>query len=288
MKHLKISKQTIIVRDDQALRIYLKELSHQKLLTPEEELELSRKSSAGDETARQKLILANLRFVVSVAKHYQNRDMSLTDLINEGNLGLIKAAQKFDESKGFRFISYAVWWIRQSILQALNEKGSLVRIPYNKKYNINKVKNAVRELEQSYHRLPVSEEVENKTGLTYKEVMEAFEESIPHVSTEAFFKMTEDKTLLKDTLEDPNTILPDSKLNKEALRFYLHKSLEMLTPLERQVVMASYGLGGVTQKGYRDLGRELSMSRERVRKIKYQALKKIKTSGFSNSLREFL
>jgi RNA polymerase primary sigma factor len=286
MRQLKITKQ-VTNRESASLDKYLHEISKVELISAEEEVALARKIKQGDEKALEQLINANLRFVVSVAKQYQNQGLSLPDLINEGNLGLIKAAQRFDETRGFKFISYAVWWIRQSILQALAEQARIVRLPLNKIGSVNKVNNTFSLLEQEYQREPTSEEIAEVLDMAPKDVKEALKVSNRHVSMDAPLKPDEENTLY-DVLLSSDNASPDSQLLDDSLRREIERSLSTLSPREADIIRLYYGLGGEPPYSLEEIGKLFNLTRERVRQIKEKAIKRLKHTYRSRILRNFI
>ncbi len=286
MRQLKISKQ-VTNRETPSLDKYLHEIGKVRLLSSEEEVLLAKKIKNGDEKALELLINANLRFVVSVAKQYQNQGLSLPDLINEGNLGLIKAAQRFDETRGFKFISYAVWWIRQSILQSLAEQARIVRLPLNKIGSINKVNNTFARLEQDFQREPTSEEIADVLDVAPKEVREALKVASRHVSMDAPLKKDEDNTLY-DVLLATDSESPDNHLLDESLQREIDRSLGTLSPREADIIRLYYGLNGEPPYSLEEIGKYFSLTRERVRQIKEKAIKRLKHTFRSKLLRTYL
>lgn len=286
MRQLKITKQ-VTNRETPSLDKYLHEIGKVRLINAEEEVQLAKKIKQGDQKALEQLINANLRFVVSVSKQYQNQGLSLPDLINEGNLGLIKAAQRFDETRGFKFISYAVWWIRQSILQALAEQARIVRLPLNKIGSINKVNNTFSRLEQDFHREPTSEEIALTLDMAPKEVKEALKVSSKHVSMDAPLKMDEENTLY-DILLSTDTVSPDSQLLDDSLRREIERSLATLSPRESDIIKLYYGLNGEPPYSLEEIGKLFNLTRERVRQIKEKAIKRLKHTYRSKILRSYL
>ena len=266
MRQLKISKQ-ITNRESQSLDKYLQEIGKVDLLTPDEEVELAKRIKEGDQIALEKLTKANLRFVVSVAKQYQNQGLSLGDLINEGNLGLIKAAQRFDETRGFKFISYAVWWIRQSILQALAEQSRIVRLPLNRVGSLNKISKTFSELEQKYEREPSPEELAEVLEVTTAEVVDTMKISGRHVSMDAPFVQGEENSLL-DVLENDGEDTPDQGLMTDSLRREVQRALSTLTQRESDVITLYFGLNGEHAMTLEEIGEKFNLTRERVRQIK--------------------
>ncbi|MBS2099125.1 sigma-70 family RNA polymerase sigma factor [Carboxylicivirga linearis] len=286
MRQLKITKQ-VTNRETPSLDKYLHEIGKVRLLTAEEEVSLAKKIKTGDNKALEQLINSNLRFVVSVSKQYQNQGLSLPDLINEGNLGLIKAAQRFDETRGFKFISYAVWWIRQSILQALAEQARIVRLPLNKIGSINKVNNAFSRLEQDFQREPTAEEIAKVLEIAPKEVGEALKVSSRHLSMDAPLKKDEDNTLY-DVLLSSDTISPDTHLLDDSLRKEIERSLATLSTRESDIIKLYYGLNGEPPYSLEEIGKLFNLTRERVRQIKEKAIKRLKNTYRSKILRSFL
>jgi RNA polymerase primary sigma factor len=287
MRQLKITK-SITNRESQSLEKYLQEIGKVDLITPEEEVQLAIRIKQGDQRALEKLTKANLRFVVSVAKQYQNQGLSLSDLINEGNLGLIKAAQRFDETRGFKFISYAVWWIRQSILQALAEQSRIVRLPLNKVGLSNKISKAYSQLEQEYEREPSTEELAELLDIGTEEVETTLGVAARHVSVDAPFVDSEDNTLL-DVLENPNSDSADSELeHHDSLRCEIERSLSTLTDRQRDVIKLYFGIGVEHPMSLEDIGERFSLTRERVRQIKDKAITKLRTASRCNLLKSYL
>ncbi len=287
MRQLKITK-SITNRESQSLEKYLQEIGKVDLLTPEEEVDLAKRIKQGDQIALEKLTKANLRFVVSVAKQYQNQGLSLSDLINEGNLGLIKAAQRFDETRGFKFISYAVWWIRQSILQALAEQSRIVRLPLNKVGSLNKINKAFSELEQAYEREPSSEELAALLEITTDEVETTLGVAARHVSMDAPFAEGEDNSLL-DVLENTTTLGTDTLLEyNESLTREIERSLGTLTDRQSDVIRLYFGINVEHPMSLEDIGDKFGLTRERVRQIKDKAINKLRGSNKSKLLKHYL
>ncbi|WP_020531531.1 sigma-70 family RNA polymerase sigma factor [Flexithrix dorotheae] len=287
MRQLKIT-QTITNRESQSLERYFNEISKVELLTPEEEVELAVRIKKGDEVALEKLTKANLRFVVSVAKQYQNRNLSLNDLINEGNLGLVKAAQKFDETRGFKFISYAVWWIRQSIMQALAEQSRIVRLPLNRTGALSKINRTFAELEQKYEREPTAEELADILEMEPNDITNTLSLSSKQLSMDAPFQDGESNSLL-DVLENKNIDTTDKDLAyTNSLQIETERALSTLTSREQQVLRMSFGIGGDHPKSLEQIGEELGLTRERVRQIKEKAIKKLRGRERSGLLSEYL
>jgi RNA polymerase primary sigma factor len=286
MRQLKISKQ-ITNRESQSLDKYLQEIGKVDLLTPDEEVELAKRIKEGDQIALEKLTKANLRFVVSVAKQYQNQGLSLGDLINEGNLGLIKAAQRFDKTRGFKFISYAVWWIRQSILQALAEQSRIVRLPLNRVGSLNKISKTFSELEQKYEREPSPEELAEVLDVTTAEVVDTMKISGRHVSMDAPFVQGEENSLL-DVLENDSEETPDSGLMNDSLRREVQRALSTLTQREADVITLYFGLNGEHSMTLEEIGEKFNLTRERVRQIKEKAIRRLRHTSRSKALKPYL
>ncbi|MCK5832775.1 RNA polymerase sigma factor RpoD/SigA [bacterium] len=281
-------KRKISGRDvDRSLDIYLKEIGKTPLITAEDEFKLAVGIRNGDKEAMPKLIKANLRFVVSVAKQYQNQGLSLADLINEGNIGLIKAAKRFDEKRGFKFISYAVWWIRQSILQALAEQSRIVRLPLNRVGALHKIGKAHSKLEQKYGRSPSTKEIADKLNMAAEEVSDTLQISNSHLSLDAPF--TEgDTNSLKDILKDNHSPSPDRELLKTALSSEIEKVLSTLTEREAEVISLYFGLNRERALTLEEIGNRFSLTRERVRQIKEKAIKRLRHATRSKNLRAFV
>ena len=286
MRQLKITKQ-VTNRVTASLDKYLQEIGKVDLITAEEEVELAQRIKAGDQIALEKLTKANLRFVVSVAKQYQNQGLTLPDLINEGNLGLIKAAQRFDETRGFKFISYAVWWIRQSILQALAEQSRIVRLPLNKIGSINKINKTYAFLEQAHERAPSAEEIAKELDMTINDVKESLKNSGRHVSMDAPLVEGEDSNLY-DVLNSGESPNPDKTLLHESLRTEIERALETLTPREADVVRLYFGLGNQHAMTLEEIGETFDLTRERVRQIKEKAIRRLKHTSRSKILKTYL
>lgn len=274
-------------RANQSIDRYLKEISEVPLLTPKEEVELARRIRQGDQQALEKLTEANLRFVVSVAKLYQNKGFSLGDLINEGNLGLIKAATRFDETRGFKFISYAVWWIRQGIMQALADHTRIVRLPLNRVGAIHKIVKAYSALEQEVEREPTANEIAQQVKMTNVEVADTLRISGRHLSVDAPFNNSEDNRLL-DVIENDHHPPPDSELINESLRFEIERVLTTLTKREAEIIRMYYGLGYEHPQTLEDIGERFNLTRERIRQIKEKALLRLRHFSRSKALRTFL
>ena len=284
MRQLKINP-SITRRDGEILDKYLQEIGREPMLTPDEEVELAQKIREGDQRALDRLVRANLRFVVSVAKQYQNQGLALPDLINEGNLGLIKAAEKFDETRGFKFISYAVWWIRQSILQALAEQSRIVRLPLNQVGSLNKIERAIADFEQANQRRPSPQEIADILDIPVEKVRESFRMSGRSVSVDSPLGDGEDNTLL-DVMSDADAVPTDSRLNHESLAVELRRALKDLPERERSIVESCYGIGR-EELSLEEIGLRFGLTRERVRQIKEKALRQMKTANGGN-LRSFL
>ena len=284
MRQLKINT-SITRRDGEILDKYLQEIGREPMLTPDEEVELAQKIREGDQRALDRLVSANLRFVVSVAKQYQNQGLALPDLINEGNLGLIKAAEKFDETRGFKFISYAVWWIRQSILQALAEQSRIVRLPLNQVGSLNKIERAIADFEQANQRRPSPQEIADILDIPVEKVRESFRMSGRSVSVDSPLGDGEDNTLL-DVMSDADAVPTDSRLNHESLAVELRRALKDLPERERSIVESCYGIGR-EELSLEEIGLRFGLTRERVRQIKEKALRQMKTANGGN-LRSFL
>lgn len=274
-------------RANQSLEMYLQEIGKTPLLTPTEEIELSRRIKQGDHQALEKLTKANLLFVVSVAKMYQNKGLSLEDLINEGNLGLLTAAKRFDETRGFKFISYAVWWIRQAILQALAEQPRVVRLPLNRVNGLAKIVKAHSALEQEYEREPSSEEIAKQLDMTKSEVEDTLNISKRHLSVDTPFKSNEDNCLL-DILPNEHQDQPDSDLLGESLKIEIENALATLEKREAEIVRMYFGLGYETPLTLEDIGERFNLTRERIRQIKEKAIQRLRHASRSKALRVFL
>lgn len=286
MRQLKITKQ-VTNRETASLDKYLQEIGKVELITAEEEVELARRIRQGDQAALEKLTKANLRFVVSVSKQYQNQGLSLPDLINEGNLGLIKAAQRFDETRGFKFISYAVWWIRQSILQALAEQSRIVRLPLNKIGSINKINKAFSKLEQEYEREPSAEEIAALLELTENDVKESMKNSGRHVSMDAPLVQGEESNMY-DVLRSSDSPSPEAGLINDSLRREIDRALSTLTSREADVVKYYFGLNGEHAMTLEEIGEKFDLTRERVRQIKEKAIRRLKQTSRSKILKTYL
>ncbi len=286
MRQLKIVKQ-ITNRESQSLDKYLQEIGKVDLITAEMEVELTKRIREGDQIALEKMVNANLRFVVSVAKQYQSNGLTLGDLINEGNVGLIKAAMRFDETRGFKFISYAVWWIRQSILQALAEQSRVVRIPLNRVGSLNKLNKTFSELEQKFQREPSPDELAEIMQLDTKEVTDTIQMGARHVSVNAPFVQGEENGLL-DVLENDSEETPDSGLIDASLRTEVQRSLSTLTQKESDVLSLYFGLNGAHPLTLEEIGERYHLTRERVRQIKEKGIRRLRTTSRSKSLKSYL
>ena len=285
MRQLKITK-SITNRESASLDKYLQEIGREELVSPEEEVELSQRIRKGDQAALEKLTRANLRFVVSVAKQYQNQGLSLPDLINEGNLGLIKAAEKFDETRGFKFISYAVWWIRQSILQALAEQSRIVRLPLNQVGSLNKINKALSQFEQKNERAPSNEELAEMIDIPQDKISDTLRVSGRHVSVDAPFVEGEDNSLL-DVIPNDDSPMADRGLVNESLSTEIERSLQILTSREREIIKSFFGIG-CQEMTLEEIGERPDLTRERVRQIKEKAIRKLKKPSASKLLKTYL
>jgi len=286
MRQLKITK-SITNRESQSLDKYLQEISKENLITAEEEVELAQRIKEGDDIALEKLIKSNLRFVISVAKQYQNQGLTLPDLINEGNLGLIKAAQRFDETRGFKFISYAVWWIRQSILQALAEQSRIVRLPLNQVGSLNKLNKTFSRLEQKYERAPSEHELADELEVTTGKVVDTMRVGGRHVSVDAPFQEGEDNSLL-DVLSNPDSPKADTELMLESLQEEIKRSLSTLSEREREVVILFFGIGMKHGLTLEEIGTKFDLTRERVRQIKEKAIRRLRQTSRCKLLKTYL
>ena len=285
MRQLKITK-SITNRESASLDKYLQEIGREELVSPEEEVELAQRIRKGDQEALEKLTRANLRFVVSVAKQYQNQGLSLPDLINEGNLGLIKAAEKFDETRGFKFISYAVWWIRQSILQTLAEQSRIVRLPLNQVGSLNKINKALGKFEQENERQPSTEELADMIDIPKDKIADTLRVSGRHVSVDAPFVEGEDNSLL-DVLPNDDSPSADRGLTNESLGTEIERALQILTVREREIIKSFFGIG-CQEMTLEEIGERLDLTRERVRQIKEKAIRKLKKPSASKLLKSYL
>ncbi len=287
MRQLKIT-QSITNRDSKTLEKYFNEVSKEELLSPEQEVDLARRIKTGDRQALEKLVKANLRFVVSVAKQYQHSKVPLNDLINEGNIGLVKAAQKFDETKGFKFISYAVWWIRQSIMQALADNSRFIRIPVNKVGALSKIKEAVTVMEQKFEREPTAEELADFLNVTVEDIKSATDAISSHSSLDAPFVEGESNSLI-DVLENSDADDVAGALEyRNSLRIEIERLLVHLTEREREVIKQYFGIGCESKLSLEDIGSDLGLTRERVRQIKEKALRKLRTKTSIKLLKPYL
>ncbi|NJM15643.1 MAG: sigma-70 family RNA polymerase sigma factor [Bacteroidales bacterium] len=286
MRQLKIIKQ-VTNRDTPSLDKYLHEIGKVELITAEEEVELARRIQKGDQMALEKLVKANLRFVVSVSKQYQNQGLTLPDLINEGNLGLIKAAQRFDETRGFKFISYAVWWIRQSILQALAEQARIVRLPLNKISSINKINKTFAALEQAHEREPTIQEIAELLEMAPEEIKDTLKSSGRHLSMDAPLLGEEDGNMY-DVLLNKDTPTPDNELLNDSLRKEIERALNTLSIREASIIRLYFGLNGKHQHTLEEIGTEFNLTRERVRQIKEKAIKRLKNVSRCKNLKAYL
>lgn len=286
MRQLKITKQ-VTNRETASLDKYLQEIGKVDLISADEEVELAQKIRNGDKLALEKLTKANLRFVVSVAKQYQNQGLSLPDLINEGNLGLIKAAKRFDETRGFKFISYAVWWIRQSILQALAEQSRIVRLPLNKIGSINKINKAFAHLEQEHERAPSSEELSEVLDMREEDIKESLKNSGRHLSMDAPLVEGEDSNMY-DVLNTNESPSPDRSLMVESLQIEIERALSTLAPREADLIRLYFGLNGTPQMTLEEIGETFDLTRERVRQIKEKAIRRLKHTSRSKILKTYL
>ena len=285
MRQLKITK-SITNRESAALEKYLQEISKETMISAEEEVELAQRIKKGDQKALERLTKANLRFVVSVAKQYQNKGLSLPDLINEGNLGLLKAAERFDETRGFKFISYAVWWIRQSILQAISEQSRIVRLPLNQVGSVNKINREINRFEQLNERRPSIDEIAEKVDLPHDKIDEAMNINGHQISVDAPFVDGEDNSLL-DVMPNMDAPLADNELVEESLRSEIRNALSALNERERNVVEASYGINQ-PELTLEEIGSKFGLTRERVRQIKEKAIRKLRNSKANKFLKTYL
>lgn len=285
MRQLKISK-SITNRESASLEKYLQEIGHQDLLTADEEVELAQQIKKGDRKALERLTKANLRFVVSVAKQYQNKGLSLPDLINEGNLGLIKAAERYDETRGFKFISYAVWWIRQSILQAIAEQSRIVRLPLNQVGSVNRIARELNKFEQENERKPSVEEMADRIDLPEEKIAEAMKINTHHISMDAPFADGEDNSLL-DFLPNTDSPSTDNVLDQESLRTEIGRVLDVLNDREQKVIKAFFGIG-MQEMTLEEIGDKYNLTRERVRQIKEKAIRRLRYNTKSKTLKTYL
>lgn len=287
MRQLKITK-SITNRESQSLDKYLQDIGKEELITAEKEVELAKKIKQGDQEALEKLTKANLRFVVSVAKQYQNQGLTLPDLINEGNLGLIKAAQKFDETRGFKFISYAVWWIRQSILQALAEQARIVRLPLNQVGSLNKINKAFSKLEQEYERPPSAEELAEVLEVPEEKIKESMKVAGRHVSMDAPLSSSEDGGTLMDVMANGDSPKADRLLMAESLQKEIERSLSTLTDKEREIIRLFFGIGMNHGLTLEEIGAKFNLTRERVRQIKEKAIRRLRHTSRNKLLKAYL
>jgi len=285
MRQLKITK-SITNRESASLDKYLQEIGKEELITVEEEVDLAQRIRKGDRSALEKLTRANLRFVVSVAKQYQNQGLSLPDLINEGNLGLIKAAEKFDETRGFKFISYAVWWIRQSILQALAEQSRIVRLPLNQVGSLNKINKALAKFEQDFERTPTPDELAAVLEVPKEKVIDTLRVSGRHISMDAPFVEGEDNSLI-DVIENKDSPIADSKLMGESLSREIERALATLTERERDIIRFFFGIS-IQEMTLEEIGEKFALTRERVRQIKEKAIRRLRHTSRSKLLKQYL
>ena len=286
MRQLKITK-SITSRDSAALNKYLQEIGREQLLPVEEEVELSQRIRKGDRRALDKLVRANLRFVVSVAKQYQNQGLSLPDLINEGNVGLIKAAEKFDETRGFKFISYAVWWIRQTILQALAEQSRIVRLPLNQVSAVNKITKAMTKFEQEYERKPSADELAELVNELPEKISDSLRASGRHVSVDAPFIEGEENSLL-DVMVNTDSPMADKGLVSESLSTEIDRALGVLNEREKQIIERSFGINNQPEMTLEEIGETFGLTRERVRQIREKAIRKLRAGSRNSLLRSYL
>lgn len=287
MRQLKITKQ-ITNRETASLDMYLQDIGRVELITADEEVILAQKIKQGDQKALDKLVKANLRFVVSVSKQYQNQGMSLPDLINEGNLGLIKAAQRFDETRGFKFISYAVWWIRQSILQSLAEQSRIVRLPLNKIGAINKINKALSKMEQDLEREPSYDEIGEMLDMMPQDIQETMRNNNRHVSMDAPLNVNEDAGSMYDLMINEESLSPEKELIGESLQHEISRALSTLTEREADVVRLFFGLNGSHPHSLEEIGEKFDLTRERVRQIKEKAVRRLKHGSRSRLLKSYL
>ncbi|GGH41196.1 RNA polymerase sigma factor rpoD [Mangrovimonas yunxiaonensis] len=286
MRQLKITKQ-VTNRESKSLDKYLQDISKMPLITADEEVELAQRIREGDQQALDKLTTANLRFVVSVAKQYQNQGLKLPDLINEGNAGLVKAAKRFDETRGFKFISYAVWWIRQSILQALAEQARIVRLPLNKIGSINKINKAFSHLEQAHQRPPSAEEIAKELDMTVSDVKQSLKNSGRHLSMDAPLKEGEDSSLY-DVVKSGESPNPDKELMKASLNVEVNRALNTLSQREADVIRLYYGISSEQPMSLEEIGETFGLTRERVRQIKEKGIRRLRHSSKNKILKTYL
>ena len=287
MRQLKITKQ-VTNRETKSLNSYLQDVSKIDMITAEEEVELAQRIREGDQSALDKLTKANLRFVISVAKQYQNQGLTLSDLINEGNVGLVKAAQRFDETRGFKFISYAVWWIRQSILQAIAEQSRVVRLPLNKIGDINKIRKASIHLEQVHQRVPSASEIAKELDMTVSSVKQSLKNTSRSLSMDAPFQEGENDNNLYDVISSGETPNPDKALIHESLKIEIDRALDTLAPREADVVKLNFGLSGQPAMTLQEIGDTFELSRERVRQIREKAIRRLRQESKSHIIKKYL
>ena len=287
MRQLKITKQ-VTNRETKSLNSYLQDVSKIDMITAEEEVELAQRIREGDQSALDKLTKANLRFVISVAKQYQNQGLTLSDLINEGNVGLVKAAQRFDETRGFKFISYAVWWIRQSILQAIAEQSRVVRLPLNKIGDINKIRKASIHLEQVHQRVPSASEIAKELDMTVSSVKQSLKNTSRSLSMDAPFQEGGNDNNLYDVISSCETPNPDKALIHESLKIEIDRALDTLAPREADVVKLNFGLSGQPAMTLQEIGDTFELSRERVRQIREKAIRRLRQESKSHILKKYL
>jgi RNA polymerase primary sigma factor len=286
MRQLKITHQ-ITNRDSESLERYLQEIGKVELLTPEQEAELAKRIKTGDQAALESLTKANLRFVVSVAKQYQNQGLTLSDLINEGNVGLIKAAKRFDETKGFKFISYAVWWIRQSIMQSLVEQSRMVRLPLNKIGSYNRINKTMANFEQEFEREPTNDELADLLNVSVKDVKEMLKGITRHMSMDAPIGDS-DETTMKDMMVDEDDNKPDQTLITDSLRSDIMRVMSVLSRRDAEIVACFFGINGRSQMNLDEIGEKFDLTRERVRQIKEKAIRRLRKTRSCNSLKTYL
>ncbi len=287
MRQLKITKQ-VTNRETKSLNSYLQDVSKIDMITADEEVELAQRIREGDQEALNKLTRSNLRFVISVAKQYQNQGLTLSDLINEGNVGLVKAAKRFDETRGFKFISYAVWWIRQSILQAIAEHSRVVRLPLNKIGDINKIRKASVHLEQMHQRMPSASEIAKELDMSISSVKQSMKNSSRSLSMDAPFQEGENDNNLYDVLSSGESPKPDNALIHESLKIEIDRALDTLSPREADVVKLNFGLGGQPSMTLQEIGDTFDLSRERVRQIREKAIRRLRQQSKSHILKKYL
>ncbi|WP_378187924.1 RNA polymerase sigma factor RpoD/SigA [Aquimarina sp. W85] len=287
MRQLKITKQ-VTNRESKSLTSYLQDVSKIDMITADEEVELAKRIQRGDQTALNKLTRANLRFVISVAKQYQNQGLTLSDLINEGNVGLVKAAKRFDETRGFKFISYAVWWIRQSILQAIAEQARIVRLPLNKIGEITKINKVMSHLQQKYERKPTAEEIAKELQTSINKVKLSLKNSNRSVSMDAPFQEGEDDFNMYNVMQSGDMPKPDNQLMHESLKIEIDRALETLSPREKDVVMLNFGLNNQAAMTLEEIGQTFDISRERVRQIREKAIRRLRNRSKNRILKNYL